>query len=310
MCVLRRDLSEELIEALNAAPFWLQIAKDPDLHPAIRDQAVTVYYRGAALLRNIRLEDDSLRSEVHFKYVPICRPSSQTYVSQRMVDDSLELADALQPLPLGLGDPETLGDYKSEMAAIHDSSESNIVHHLCGWQDRTGEQRNWIVDQESSFQLPNEHHPDRIDLLHYDTSLECFAFVEVKSIKDSRLVAPPGEVPEVVHQMANYRNRIEQHRQAILAASNNMVALKRAIGLEDRVTSVPEHMTKLLRKAVLVIGEVPNRDVGPILRGEGAWGELLAGLEKEAAGLIVCGRQGGDLNLRGRRNREEFDVEA
>ncbi len=302
MCLLRRGLSDELIGALNQAPFWQAIIKDPDLHPAIRDGHVTVYYRGAALLRNLRLEGGTLCGATHFKYVPLRRPDNQIYVSFKLEENSLEFGVDYGALPIGDGDPEVLEEYKRLIQSSNNSVESETILHLTHWQDANS---NLIVDQESEFQLTGEN-SDKMDLLHYDMQLGCAAFVEVKGIDDVRLSQQGNGLPEVLRQLAGYSSRIAGHRDAILSAFNQMVEAKRRLNLSNRVEGIPV-INRLLSKAVLVIGGCSREAVSAILNGEGQWGPLLSELDQVAAGLILCGNHGGDLTLKGHRQCKVFD---
>lgn len=303
MCILLRGLSNELINMLNAAPFWQQIIQDPDLHPAIRDGHVTVYYRGAALLRNLHLEGNTLCGMTHFKYVPLRRPVNQFYVPFQFQNNSLEFSEHYGALPIGDGDPDILNEYKRLIQASKNSLESETIHHLTHWR---AENSNLIVDQESEFQLPGER-GDKIDLLHYDRRLQCAAFVEVKGIDDPRLYQAGNGPPEVIGQLARYRNRIAAHRADVLTAFNQMVEAKRQLGLGARLEGVPADVKQVLSKAVLLIGGCCHEDVRAILEGEGQWGPLQRGLNEVAAGLILCGRNGASLELREHRQCTVFN---
>ncbi len=53
-----RDLSDDLINAL--LPLVREIASDRELQPEIRDHSLTIYYRGAALIRELKIENENL----------------------------------------------------------------------------------------------------------------------------------------------------------------------------------------------------------------------------------------------------------
>jgi len=68
--MIRRSLSRQSVTTLKASPIWRNLCADVELQPEIRDDSVTVYYRGGAFLRNLKAVDGRLFAEVHRKYVP------------------------------------------------------------------------------------------------------------------------------------------------------------------------------------------------------------------------------------------------
>jgi hypothetical protein len=157
-----------------------------------------------------------------------------------------------------------------------------------------------IVDQEIEFQQPGESSPDKIDICHYDSVLNCLAFVEVKGLHDGRLYSRGGDLPEVVDQLRRYGDRITEDQQRTSEALQNVVAIKRGLGLGDRLDGVPANEPlRLLRKPVLVIGDCSRLDVQQIINGDETWEPLVNALRDVAAGLILCGSNGCNLDLRG-----------
>ena len=73
-----RSLSDELIDALT--PFVRGLADDRELQPEIRDHSLTIYYRGAALIRDLKIENGNLVGAVHYQYIPLQRPDDSDYV--------------------------------------------------------------------------------------------------------------------------------------------------------------------------------------------------------------------------------------
>ena len=71
-------MSNELITTLAENVAWQSLLADPSLFPEIREGHVTVYYRGRALLPELRLDGDRLTVNRHRNYVPVL--SSKKYV--------------------------------------------------------------------------------------------------------------------------------------------------------------------------------------------------------------------------------------
>jgi hypothetical protein len=97
--MLRRQLSDEMIEVLT--PLLTQVVDDWELQVEIRDEAVTIYYRGAALLRDLKLEGGKLIGSVHYRYVPLQRLEGSDYLRVSSDADGFAFESTPQPLALG-----------------------------------------------------------------------------------------------------------------------------------------------------------------------------------------------------------------
>jgi hypothetical protein len=298
---MARNLPEEFFENPTFQTFLNNIVRDRELWPEIRNGSLTVYYRGAALIRDLRLNEGRIAGQVHFKYIPVRQPERSAYITLQFGSEGFSLPQSLS-LPIGFGDANVLSEYKRVMASVPRGPECLIVHEiLC-------RQENLIIDQEIKFQVPGEGDSDKIDICHFDTHLGCLAFVEVKGIHDSRLMPGSDDVPEVVQQLRRYGRRIEEHQATILADYQSVVGLKTRLGLGPRLNGISnEGLTTILKKPVLVIGDCSRDIVAAITGGDEKWLPLLNGLRDSAAGLILCGSDGCRLNLRGRRQVTVFD---
>jgi len=86
------------------------------------------------------------------------------------------------------------------------------------------------------------------------------------------------------------------------------VAIKSRLGLAERLKDIPEDCPlPLLKEPVLVIGGCSRNEVREILNGTSDWNSLLEGLQKVAAGLILCGNDGCQLGLRTGTQSRVFD---
>ena len=289
--MLTRYLSDDLINALS--PLVGGIADDHELQPEIRNNSLTIYYRGAALIRNLRLDNGKLTGEIHYKYIPLQHPNNSDYVQLVGSDEGLAFDNQPGPLAPGWLSLEAVAEYKRMIRSAGNNLESQIVHEI------VRNPKNLIVDQEIMFQNPGDHSKEKIDICHYDMGLNGLAFVEVKGIHDPRLRSDNDEFPEVIEQLHRYRLRLEQQHLKIVEACSNSVSIKDRLGLKARLNGIPEnHPLHLLKKPVLVIGGCSRGEVGEILAGDHGWNVLLEGLREEAAGLILCGSDGCQLGLR------------
>jgi hypothetical protein len=286
--MFRRSLPDALIDTLVSHPFWANLLADRQLTPEIRDEHVTVYFRGGALLKSLRLDGPSLVADVHPKYIPV-RATNRSSVRLMWRDSGFAFAEQVEAMPFGSGSSDALAAYKQEMAKVH-RPEAEIVQQIIERPE------NVIVDQEVAFQEPGEPR-DKIDLCHYDLGLQKLVFVEVKRLDDARLFKPDGR-PEVLDQLAAYSQRLELNRSQVLEAYRTVVACKRKLGWTDRLKSLPMNgATELLTKPILVIGNCSAADVNAIKKKADDWGPLMTGLPLVAAGLILCGKAGCRLAL-------------
>lgn len=298
--MLRRRLSDEMINLL--VPVIANLVDDWDLQLEVRDNSVTIYYRGAALIHEIRLVDNQLTGKIHYKYVPLQRPEGSDYLSITSGEDGLNFEAAPQPMPLSQFSPAALSEYKRMMKSVSSNPEADVVHGIVSHRE------NQIVDQELKFQESGQPETDKIDICHFDTGLNSLVMVEVKGLHDLRLRSLDGEIPEVIEQLRRYRTRIETSRECILGSCELSISLKRRLGFSSRLLKIPEQsLLPLMKKPLFVIGGCFHNDVQSILEENGDWQELMDGLAEETAGVILCGQNGCNLKLRNGGDSRVFD---
>lgn len=285
--MLRRRLSAETVAALNASRLWQNIIADRELLPEIRDEHLTVYYRGGALLKGLRANGRYLEAQIHRKFIPVSRCGRSDYLIVR--GDSavgLRFTGGVEPLPLGLGEPDVLDSYKTAMdQVLSDFPEGRLVHRIATRSE------NLTLDQEITFAESGENR-DKVDLCYFDTDLQKLVFVEVKRVEDGRLFQT-ADRPEVLNQLAAYCRRLVHNRDEILDAYRTVVALKHALGLGARLAGVPlDGPADLLERPLLVIGGCSREERSRIRTAEGAWGPLMGEIGNVAAGVIACGDDG------------------
>lgn len=290
--MFRRNLAPEMIAVLKGSRFWTNLVADPELQPEIRDDSVTVYYRGGALLRNLKVLNGTLLADVHPKFVPMPNVESRTYFRMSgTADQGLAFLNSLAPLSIGAAEASVIEAYKDVMdQVLHSFPEGQIVQAICTRQESQ------IVDQEIAFQESDDSR-DKIDLCHFDDGLGKLVFVEVKRVDDRRLFRPE-KGPEVIDQLQAYCDRLRSNRETILTLYRQVVGWKRELGLGDRLSKVPvDGPTDLLDKPVLVIGNCTRSDVRAIKEVVPKWAPMMQRLKEVAAGLILCGDEGCSLKL-------------
>ena len=200
----------------------------------------------------------------------------------------------LQARPPQQGGAETLRAYKRLMrleAGPEDLLQQNIITQA----------QNLVIDQQIEFRIPGSN---KIDICYYDSSIKKIVFAEIKRKDDGRLFGP-GDQPEVIGQLQAYSEAIYREQQAILNGLATVIRLKRALGLQDRLNGIPEEGLQVEPKPLLIVGNCTDEEVHQISharrnRGNPApWSRLWNHLENAACGLIVCGKGGCRLSIRG-----------
>ena len=299
--IMPRFLSDEYVQSLPSMPFWQAMLRDRELFPEIRNNAVTVYYRGAALIRDIRLKNGNFIGKTHVRYIPLRSTDSVAVEFISSTLNGLNFSNAIEPWPLANADQDVLAAYKQRMKLIG-GAERNVIDSLCRHSG------NVIVDQEMKFQTRGDQKPDKIDILAYSAVDSTYCFVEVKSVTDSRLAMGSDGVREVVAQLRRYCDRIRAHAEDISQDIESTIKFKTSLGLGDRVAACHGvAATRILAKPILAIGGCSDRDVRSILQRDGVWESMIDSLNEVAAGLILCGQGGTRLDLADGRQRRWFD---
>lgn len=291
----RRRLSSQFVQTLKANAFWLRVCSDRQLQPEIRNNCLTVYFCGQALLRELRLRNDRLHASIHHKFVPLQKSQPSVYLPVAWKEGTgFRFTEELQPELPGEGDSAVLKAYKRLMkfeAGPEDLLQQQIV----------AKAQNLILDQQVEF--PGEGH-NKIDVCCFDPSIGRIVFVEIKRIDDPRLLGP-GDEPEVIGQLRSYAGWIRRQRESITSAYREVVRLKRELGLGNRLKGVPEGNLCVEAKPLLVVGNCTATDVRNIhqarakSRGDVPWSRLWRHLEQVACGIILCGTSGCQLAIRG-----------
>ena len=297
-----RNLPDEFFNNAGFRKFFRNVSADPELYPAIRNGSMTIYYRGAAMIRDLRFKDGQVVGQIHGRYIPANPPEKSGLVPLQLGADGFSFSQSSASMAIGFGTATALTEYKRTMRSVSQNFESSIVHEI------VSRRQNVILDREIKFQSSGQTVSDTIDICHFDTHLNCLALVEVKGIHDARLMAEDDQIPEVVQQLQRACLWIEQQRAEIQEDYEQVVCLKRRLGLTERLTGVPTNgPAALLKKPVLVIGNCKQKEMLAILGRQKKWVPLLDKIKNYAAGLILCGNAGCLLNLERRQHVIVFD---
>lgn len=287
--MIRRRLSDNLVKALKDSPFWKNIIADNELHPEIRDERVTVYYSGCAVMRELIYQNGQLTCSVSLQHVPFANHDSREARLICTNEDGLKFQASPEAIPLGLGDPRVIARYKK---AARVRPEQRLLGAVLNHQNNAG----IVIDQEIAFPGNNS----RIDLCYFDSKLKKLAFVEIKRFDDTRLLSRDGMAPAVLTQLQKYADRFAAEKNCILESFRQAIELKRKLGLKKRVRKIPKgNPTDLLMKPILAIGGCDAKVVNSIKNGDDRWQPLMKGLPKVAAGLYLFGNDGFTLGLMG-----------
>jgi hypothetical protein len=298
----RRRLPDDLVTELMQNRMWQNICNDSELTPEIRNNKLTVYYRGRALIRELRLKRGCLVGFVHHKFVPLSTVDNESLPLRWINGRGLTFVnDALAPRPLGLADQLDLAAYKRLMT--FEAGPEDNLHQLIDC--RRG---NVILDQQVEF--PGLGH-NKIDICYFDRSLSRICFAEIKRFDDLRLVAPT-DTPEVIGQLQSYGTWLQRYSAAISEAYREVIRLKYALNPNSSVRDLVGQQLQILTKPILIIGNCGRTEVKQISDSRHAnavptkWTPLWQHVRNAAAGLILCGENGSSLSLLEGRQRFSF----
>lgn len=268
-----KKLPVELVQALKAMPWWQAVVEDRQLQIEVRfagpSPSVTIYYRGAAMLRNFQMKEGKLICKTHLKYLPVGEADEDSDI-EMVFDPQLGLVATRQPrtAEFGDGNPALLRRFKAQMKAHNPTvrAEGALVGSICE------ETRNAIIDQEIA--LPGiEKKTDRPDLAVAKVGASEVCIVEVKQISDGRL----RKVGPMIDQLQRYSEAIRLHRKRLVERFECVIQAKYDLGLPSSPAWAHLERSQLTLdpKVYLLIGGCSTQQVASIRSKEGRWSWLL-----------------------------------
>jgi len=291
--MIKRHISQELIERLVESTFWQNIVSDPELQPEIRNGKITVYYRGSAFLHELRLSRTQLVAGVSRAYVPLEIHEKGSRVEVCMASPGLiSFKHKLRAMNLRSASQKVREAFKKRIIEVQGrKAEGAIVQAMCD------PKKNLIIDQEISFAdgrgAEERTRTDKIDLCCYEPIEKKLLFIEVKRIEDARLKAGRDAKAEIIDQLGDYGRRLRQHREQLPEVLAKVVKMKRALGMEARYFAFPEEKSvAICEKPALVIGNCDRAAVNRILSDKQPNFPKIAEIAKVASALFLCGNDG------------------
>ncbi len=102
-----RYLNEQFrIDLLIDSPLWQNLLADADLQPEIRgpgNSAISIYYRGRAIIRNMIVNDQGMvQASIHRKFIPITAPTGGQYFNwEGSISEGLLFQNDIAPIEMG-----------------------------------------------------------------------------------------------------------------------------------------------------------------------------------------------------------------
>ncbi len=209
----RRGLDQEFVEKLNelydqSDSWWRALVDDNDLFLAVRDNYVSVYYRGCSLLKltwKPKTGDGDIDGETHYKYLlKPSLPREKTHIA--IVDGQPESQQLEDMFIKNLADTDALKKATKRYAGPEKIGVHKIV--LANWN---------IVDLEIAFPGSSsdeaDKSPPRMDLAALkktDRGVE-IVFFEAKHFSNNSALRASGDAdPKVIGQIERYKNLLEE----------------------------------------------------------------------------------------------------
>ena len=133
--MIRRQLSDVLVDKLVKSSFWRNVIADTELHPEIRDDKVTVYYSGCAIMRELNSQRGLLNCSVSLQHIPFATDDSRDAKLVCTNECGLEFGAKPEAIPFGIGDMRVIAAYK---AAVRVRPEQRLLGAVLNHQNNAG----------------------------------------------------------------------------------------------------------------------------------------------------------------------------
>lgn len=207
MAVFKRGITNsEFIKALNnlysdKTSFWYKIVNDNDLFIAIRDEYLSVYFKGQSLCK-LSFHEGVIKGETHKKYLGVC--SSGYFVS----NDGLIINEDAKIRHL------------SELESIKENIRNYVGKEKFESYKEVMDEKNRVIDVEitmikNKVSNPQKHSDYEISSIDY-LSLEKnkLVFYEAKHYSNPEIRS--RTTPKVFEQVDRYERALHNHKNEIL----------------------------------------------------------------------------------------------
>lgn len=251
---LNRD-AQVYRELAKQPEWWNTLLQTPGVYVEIRKgDIIEVYYEGGCMAE-IRYGRRGLTATCNEKYLGKEVPS-------RVKSKYIDCLETLRKNPGFI-----IENIEKQYSQKHDPNGENVGEKkLQG--DMICRERKRFLDSEFAHRY-EEHNSNQIRIDFVEIKDNELRFVELKRIKDNRLLKKEGNTPEILEQMEKYRKFIEVNHEALLVYYKELYRIKESLGLPVPECDLSE--LSVCMDPILIIRNTyrePKRDRDKNLRAE------------------------------------------
>lgn len=245
--------NHDLFSSLQKEPpiWWENLKRDQDIYIDIRkDNYVNAYYNGGAIMK---LEySRGYKGHIHFEYIPL--QSAKDYVQYTFDNQDISL-EKIETVAVNNFEKDSLEKIKKRISHFYpkDSEkglQGNYVVHSLNKNNRKG----FFLDSEFQFKFNSKNL--RIDLVWIDIEKKRIAFVELKTIGDSRLFNSRAKKDTIEKQLSLYHQFIKEKSLELKEYYDKVIMIKTKLGLLPKTISESSLTCyEVIPKPILLIGD-------------------------------------------------------
>ncbi len=230
--------------------WWTNLIEDKELYVDIRkDNSLNVYYNGGSLMK---LEwKGKYKALIHFEYVPLQR--KKDYVSFEFSENNISLEE-VSPISINNFTQDVLINIKKRISKFYqNNSEKGVQGKYVITNNGKKNFDGFFIDTEFAYNR------SRIDLVWVDLKKKHIAFVELKTIDDSRLYPYEDQNQEtetIDQQLTKYHTFIRQHSENLIQYYDKVYQIKRNLKLLPSFATNEKSLSeyKCIEKPILLVG--------------------------------------------------------
>ncbi len=250
---IKLDVNHPLFNTLsNKHPIWWnELKSDRDLYIDVRkDNSINVYYNGASFIK-LEYARNEFRAKIHPKFIPL--DTGNEYISFEFYNGNIILP-IIKSMEINNFQERAIKAIKGRIKLINtDKSEKGIQGKFITKNYDSGEKKGFFIDSEFASGRDNL----RIDMVWIDLQKKKFAFVELKTIGDTRLYLDKKQKNETIdEQLRKYSDFASSEKKDLKIYFNHVFQIKKKLGLLPiyvEETSLEEF--ELIEKPILLIGD-------------------------------------------------------
>ncbi len=231
----------------NPPLWWKNILNDKDLYIDIRkNNYINVYFNGGSLLK-LEWKGEYVGG-IHSKYIPL--ESENEYHQLMISQEQIEIGE-INPTLLNNFNLEALKKIKSRIKKYSNRlSEKGIQGNYIVKNNIKKYSNGFFLDSEFMFK------EGRVDLLWADMDNKLLAYVELKTIGDSRLYTSSKDDNSISSQLERYYSLIQNKKDNLLGYYKKVYQIKKNLGLiPDHIVDKSIENFSILEKPILLIGD-------------------------------------------------------